>query len=273
MNFIGKIFVLLIFCMTFVFCAGTVMVYVTHVNWKKVALARAADVDANKITIANLMREKEDLANLLAKERSHRRFQLADQATKLALEQTDKNKLAGDNLSLSSQLTETQTQQQLINEANNYVTAENTSLLTAKTLAEEAHDRRLAEVVARNDELAAESAKSTLLQGEKTELVDIVIARKMVMDQRGLTVHSLTDEPPDLDGTISAVSATNPLVQITLGSDDGLKSGHRLEVFSGNSYLGRIVIRDLEPNRSVGVIVKELQKDNFQRGDRVATKL
>ena len=88
-----------------------------------------------------------------------------------------------------------------------------------------------------------------------------------------LDIYSLNTEPPPLDGVITAVSTKAPLVQISLGSDDGLKSGHTLEVFRGSSYLGRIVIREVSPSQAVGVIVTELQKDNFQKGDRVATKL
>jgi hypothetical protein len=273
MNFIGKIFVVMIMIMTFLFCAGTVMVFVTHKNWQEAALAAAARLESAKISNANLLREKEEALNQLAKERAERRLQIADLTSKLSNEQGLKNTLAQDNARLNTQLAEALNQSQLINQASEYLTTENSKLLIAKVGAEEAHDRRLTELVEKTDQLASEQGNSSRLSGENLELAELSATQRMVLNMHGLTLNSISDEPPALDGVVTAVSATTPLVQISLGSDDGLKRGHALEVFRGTSYLGRIVIRELEPNRAVGMIVKELQKDLFQRGDRVATKL
>ena len=62
------------------------------------------------------------------------------------------------------------------------------------------------------------------------------------------------------------------LVEISIGADDGLKVGHALDVYRGNQYLGRIVIKKTSPDRAVGQIIKELQRGQIKRGDRVTTK-
>ena len=54
--------------------------------------------------------------------------------------------------------------------------------------------------------------------------------------------------------------------------DDGLKVGHSLDVYSGNQYKGRIVIKKTNPDRAVGQVMRELQKGQIKRGDRVTTK-
>ena len=63
------------------------------------------------------------------------------------------------------------------------------------------------------------------------------------------------------------------LIEISLGADDGLKEGHTLDVYRGNTYLGRVVIRRTAPDRSVGQIMKELQRGQIRKGDHVTTKL
>ena len=49
------------------------------------------------------------------------------------------------------------------------------------------------------------------------------------------------DVKPTLDGLVLAANKDG-LVEISLGSDDGLERGHTLEVFRGSRYLGRIEV-------------------------------
>jgi len=85
------------------------------------------------------------------------------------------------------------------------------------------------------------------------------------------------NEPPEkraptVDGIVTAVSKSG-LVEISIGSDDGLREGHQLEVFSGSSYLGRIKIRRTAPDRAVGEVIPEYRKGDIKKGNRVATRL
>lgn len=63
------------------------------------------------------------------------------------------------------------------------------------------------------------------------------------------------------------------LIEISLGSDDGLRKGHTVEVFRGSSYLGRARIVKTGPSQAVAEMLKEYQKGFIQKGDRVATRL
>jgi small ligand-binding sensory domain FIST len=273
MNFIGKIFVLIIFILSVVFSAATVMVFVTHKNWKVKAVALAGDLSAAKVANENMVRTKNELENDLAKGRAANRYQIAELTSKLNAEVNKTQVLTAQNADLNTQLAETQNQNQLIVQHNTFLASDNKMLRSGMIAAEEtlrAVERRLYEA---NDSLDAEQNNRELLAGQIKDLASMATSQSMVMKMHGLDIYSLSTEPPPLDGVITAVSTTSPLVQISLGSDDGLKKGHALEVFRGSSYLGRIVIREVDPSRAVGYIVADLQRDNFQKGDRVATKL
>ena len=63
------------------------------------------------------------------------------------------------------------------------------------------------------------------------------------------------------------------LIEVSIGSDDGLRKGHTLEVFRNQSYLGRVVVKSLQPDRAVCEIIPEYRKGIIKRGDRVATRI
>ena len=80
------------------------------------------------------------------------------------------------------------------------------------------------------------------------------------------------DKPPQLEAQVLKVNANNTLVEISIGSDDGLKKGHRLQVFRGKDYLGQITIKDIEVDRAVGEVDKKLQRGLIREKDNVTTK-
>jgi hypothetical protein len=86
----------------------------------------------------------------------------------------------------------------------------------------------------------------------------------------------LQKTPPDVKGRVLTVDGTG-LVEISLGVDDGLQKGHRLEVYrtgaSGATYLGKVEVVEAVPERAVCKIVREFQKGTVQKGDHVASKL
>lgn len=108
---------------------------------------------------------------------------------------------------------------------------------------------------------------------ERNQQATLEIARKkMVMDSRGLTDTTPTDHiAPKVDAVVLEVSDKD-LIKISIGSDDGIKVDHKLDIYRDNTYLGRIVIMRVSGDRAVGRIMKELQRGQIKRGDRVSTK-
>ena len=82
------------------------------------------------------------------------------------------------------------------------------------------------------------------------------------------------DRPPKLEGVVQAVANGN-LVEISLGADDGLKSGHRLIVYrvSGGTrtQLGHVDVLQTAPDKAICKVDSKSLKGPIRKGDRVTT--
>jgi hypothetical protein len=99
---------------------------------------------------------------------------------------------------------------------------------------------------------------------------------KVVMEAGGLNPNTPANAvTPTVDGVVSKIERTGgqQLVEVTIGSDDGLKSGDTLEVFRGSKYLGRLNVMTTAPDKAVGRVNRNFQQGQIMEGDRVATRL
>ena len=82
--------------------------------------------------------------------------------------------------------------------------------------------------------------------------------------------------PPQIDGVVTA-AVEHGLVEVSLGSDMGLRKGHLLEVYRSSggqsTYVGRIEVVQTGPDKSVCKIDPKFQNSNVMVGDRVASKI
>jgi hypothetical protein len=128
-------------------------------------------------------------------------------------------------------------------------------------------------VVDLTDKLHGAAGLEKSLKERHTQLLAEISRYKRVMDKLGVNPNmSVEGIPPELDGIVTAVGTKN-LIEVSLGSDDGLKKGHRLEVFRDNTYLGHAVVLKTDPDRSVAQIDEKSQRGLIKVQDRVATKL
>jgi hypothetical protein len=117
----------------------------------------------------------------------------------------------------------------------------------------------------------AESVRKNLDEVNKQATFEMS-KMKSVLNAHGLRADELvTQFPPLVEGRVIDADGKD-FIEISIGSDDGLKVGHSLDVYRGNQYLGRIVIKKTNPDRAVGQVKKELQRGQIKRGDRVTTK-
>lgn len=113
------------------------------------------------------------------------------------------------------------------------------------------------------------------------ELMQKNLASEKTTDKLGpFDPNALNPPPVNVKGVIEKVIAKDPgLVEISIGSDQGLKMYHTLEVFRLNGkseYLGTIRIMDVGHHRSVGRLMRSsyvVSRGPLREGDRVATKL
>ena len=73
-----------------------------------------------------------------------------------------------------------------------------------------------------------------------------------------------------VQGTVEVVREGNDgLLMISIGSDDGLTEHNKLNVRRGDSYLGKIEVVTLEPNRAVCKVLPEYRQGVIMEGDDV----
>ena len=68
-------------------------------------------------------------------------------------------------------------------------------------------------------------------------------------------------------------SRSAELVEISVGSDDGIATKMKLVVFRGSRYICEIEITDVYPDMAVGRVIEETRNGSIERGDNVTTKL
>jgi hypothetical protein len=282
MTLVGKIFTVLILIMSVAFLMLAVTVFATHRNWRNEVMrprddaegpglkAQIEDVSA---TNKRLREELERASNSLALEQAARRYALSALQTKLEqveqrLQQREKE-FADLQAAHGTMVTTLETNEENLKK----ITDENAELRALVRTAEQARDDKFNDVVVKTDQL---NEFEGLLQEQRERNVDLlsqVSDMKMVLDRHGLDRFTpVVDLPPSVDGIVTAVGEKD-LVEISIGSDDGLRSGHTLEVFRNNAYLGRVVIKETWPDRAVAEIIKEYRRGIIRKGDRVATKL
>ena len=273
MTLVGKIFTMLILILSIVFMAFSMMVFATHRNWKTTATKLQTDLQAANTALKDakdaLEREKTDLA----REQAARKAALAALQVRVTQSETRlaaKQKELEDLTAAHSKATEVaKVAQDRLADLEKETNDLRNTLRTERSRL----DKLFLNVVDLTDKLnQAESLRQNLEEVNR-QATQQMTQMKMVLDRNGLSPDATTVAhiPPKVEGVVLEVSDKD-LVEISIGADDGLKVGHSLDVYSGNTYKGRIVIKKTNPDRSVGQIKKELQRGQIKRGDRVTTK-
>jgi len=283
MTLVGKIFTVLIFVMTIVFMSFAVMVFATHQNWKE--HATNTDTAGGKklgleTQVAQLKQQKADADAQIQRLRDELKVESAARTAVVAAMHTRATQ-AEDQLGLVQRdyatLNANHTQvAEAAEQAQKRLTALETEIAGIRSdlrTTQKDLDSKVLEVVKLTDDLNQAIALRDTEREKNTQAVLQLAQMKMVMDANGLSADSLVSHiAPRVEGVVLEVSDKD-LIEISIGRDDGLKQGHSLEVYRDNTYLGRITIIRTAPDRAVGQIIKELQRGQIKRGDRVSTKL
>lgn len=277
MTLVGKIFTMLIFIMSLVFMTFSVMLFATHKNWKDIAVNPTTGLKAQLTQAYEAKRglevELERLRTQLAEHQAARtqalatlQVSVADATAKLETTSASLAKLQAD---------QSQTVKALeIAEQNLEKTTTEVGLLRDNIVTvQQDRDDKLARVVNLSDLNNQATAKLAQLEERKQQLITQVASQKAVMEKFNITVNTPVEAiPPAVDGVVLAVSDKD-LVEVSIGLDDGLREGHKLEAFRGNQYLGRLNVRKVTANRAVAEIDPKLKQGPIKTGDRVATNI
>jgi hypothetical protein len=270
MNLVGKLLVVLIVVMSVAFMAFSVAVYSTHKNWMEVI------TDPNTGYMVKLREQKEinqKLTEQVTKNQEEANLEkkaLEDKVSKL---ETKRAALQGDVTTLATQVADLkiETAKQLAALTTAQTTLDEKlkqvdSLRKDIASAQLERDENLAKYNQSQQDLNNATNQLTLLKEANTRLA------KILLERQGISPEASVDGvPPKVDGVVLAIGRDN-LVEISLGSDDGIHRGNTLEVFRANKYKGRLEVVQTSPDKSVAKIIPGFQQAKIERDDRVATR-
>ena len=299
MNLVGKIFVVLIFVMAVLWMGFSVAVYATHKNWREVVENPEAKEGKPLGLKPQLERQKEhneELKNQVDK--LTRELDAQKAARRQAL-----NKLEAEKRNLEDQRDRQDAQLATAVEAQNDAlaelkrTQEKEASLRLEIAGGTAPDgtqvvglrEEIRQAQADRDQAVDVLAKQTeqlhqarnevqSLRERLATLTEDYGKAKEVLDKHGLKPEPALYEPipPDVEGKVVEVG-TAGLIEISIGSDDGLRKGHVLHVVRQgggvNNYVGRVEVTQTEPDKAVCKILPEFLQRPIEREDSVRAKL
>ena len=284
MNLIGKIFIVLIFIMSLMFATFSIMVYTTHVNWRHEILRTPAEVarhPAARLQIparASPYGKRSLNTDKLASLTKQLNAEKAAKIQALAKSEATIQALSAEKKTIEDQLKAKETEL-ATNTDTLRATQTNLSNLTAEVKklrndvadSQRETDEQIKKATALTDKLAVATGQLTVLK-ERNEQLTIDVTKAKQLLPKGVTLESPVDASTvKVSGQIAAVSRTK--VELSIGSDDGVRVGQDLDVYRGDKYVGRVKIIDVRPDNSVGTILTEYQQLPIQRGDNVASNL
>lgn len=287
MSLVGKIFTVTILLLSLVVMSFAILVYETQKNWRDVVMNEKPSADKPLGLLPQLKQEKDETEKL-----KQARQEAIDEATALKAEKRQAlAKLEEEKIGLKEENDRLQkAHKELVDGERKAAAATLASQNSATESRKEAEslradvrtanknrDEELAKVVTLTDELHQSVNELNRLKDLNSRLAGDLAKAKKLLDDNGLSLDSAPgNTPPRVEGVVLATHG-NDLVEISIGSDDGLQKGHRLEVYRvdgvSNPYLGRIEIVRTEPDKSVAKIDPNYRKGAIQKGDRVASKL
>ncbi len=280
MTFVGKILVILIMAFSLVFLGVSTVVFTTATNWS----ARAA---TQKTEIGKLQVKLNDLD-----------ARVKDAQGKLDTARQDHSKVVGERENRIKDL------EKQVGEAQGEMTQARSQLEVAQKNAQVA----LAEATARKGEIdvLAETLTKAQTQAnqfnnqniELTDRIRVLDREKGTAEQNARDLRNSTAKmsaflrengfstqnfegtdpnsvPPEVDGRVNQVNVGNTSMEISIGSNDGLRVGQKFQLFRTQprpEYLGKVKIVSVYPNKAVAEVVgRTVGGKKIMEGDSVAS--
>ena len=279
MNLVGKIFIVLILIMSVLFMGFVVAVYATHTNWRDRVMNPDTGLQAQ---LKNVQLEVERLTDQMTKTEQELATEKLARQNSLAQAETQKELLTKERDQLTDDYaTKSQEARQAIaamDQAHRSLAALRTEVekLRADILsAVDVRDDAITSLIAKTDEANGLAVEMQTLQKQMVQTAEQLANAKEVLQKFDLNPEPsryTTTPPKGLAGIVLA-APQNGLVEISIGSDDGLLVGHRLDAYRSSTYLGKIEVIRLVPDKAVCKVLPEFRKGIIQANDRVSTGL
>jgi hypothetical protein len=285
MTFVGKLLVIIQLVLSICFMALAGAVFTRHLNWKELHDIQVAEVvSVNK----ELERERADLKvieDTLDQQVKQLQGQLDEQTNKRGAAEQDLSLLE---IALSTEKAKVNTAESLEQiaaaEAENrrdeaILRLEQNKVLNTKVNEQDAIIQQ------QEDDLFTREVERRTIVTRYSELLRHVAIYRKVLAANGFDTdpkaYARTVAPTPLVfgevvETRRSAQTGRELVEISLGSDDGIKDGDTLFVYrvgERNQYLGEITVELVRHKKAVGVVVNKAKNGVIEAKDHVTTRL
>ena len=286
MTFVGKLLVIIQLVLSICFMVLAGAVFTRHMTWMQSAKDLQVTVDNGIADYNKLDAEKnkiiKDLEAVVAQVRNEATDSKAE--LRLALNEIENQKIL-----IDTQKTGLNTQQALASISGDEAKIRREEALSGRRINEQLNaalnnqNQRVRQLEDElfNKEVGARSLEEryNVMLASLATLRKVLVANQLDPDPNK---YARKLAPPPLvmgkvlDTKKSGRGTSRQLIEISIGSDDGVTEGNVLFVYrigEQNKYLGQIRLELVTPDRAVGVVVERAKNGVIEREDYVTTKL
>ncbi|MDA0809702.1 MAG: hypothetical protein O2983_00410 [Planctomycetota bacterium] len=286
MTFVGKLLVIIQLVLSICFMVLAGAVFTRHMTWMQKANDLQVTVDNGIADYNKLEAEKNKIIKDLEAVVAQVKNDATDAKAELRLAQ---NEIENQKILIDTQKTELNTQQALATISGDEAKIRREEALSGRRINEQLNTAlnnqnqrvRQLEDELFNREVGAKSLeeKYNTLLPQLATLRKVLVANQLDPDPNK---YARKLAPPPLvmgrvlDTKQSGRGTSRQLIEVSIGSDDGLTEGNMLYVYrvgEQNKYLGQIKLELVTPDRAVGVVVGPEKNGVIEREDYVTTKL
>ncbi len=294
MNIFGKILIGLILVASMVFMGFSLVTYATHRNWRDAVQGTPAMEGQPKRsglreTLQQLQQENQDLQERVVRLRERNqsliqqeRLAVAKVATEVygdpefritgANQQVEQ--LRAEKERLDTELAATREQLQVVLGETQEVVEELRTNRSSVADAERNRAKIFEQVTQLTEKLGQLRGDLARLQDRNSQLTAQIEQYQRYVAHAGVREDDRGQAPPRVVGRVIGLNNSERLVEISLGSDDGITEGHELQVFrEGDSpqFVGTVRVIRTQPERAVARVVSV--RSAIEQDDRVAAVL
>jgi peptidoglycan hydrolase CwlO-like protein len=273
MNLLGKIFTVFIFVASLFLLFVAMVVYATHKNWREDAQAATQKLQTAQAASQALETKYQDQVSRLnaeheADQQNVRKLQ-SELETVQRLSATTQREVD----QLRSERRENEGLVAATEQNNSRLQEEVTKLRESIAENQRARDEAFAKTLEATTQLHVTAGQLATIRERYDQIIQQLAKATSALREGGINPDA--DVVVQARGKITATSRSDgkQLIEITIGSDDGVRPQQTVEIFRGERYLGRATILKSDPDRAVGQVIREFQQGQIQEGDDVATKL
>jgi hypothetical protein len=289
MNFVGKILLFVQFVLSIFFMAFAGAVYTAHTNWRDNALKTAASLQKKTAEFNDLQTQLDGVRrDLEAKVKAAEGLATGREVARKGLQtQLDNLQLEANNVKVARNTAGAQAQIAVEDAAARK--SESDNLRSINHQLTQKRDEEFADRIKLEDANHSLEMKLQVAADKVRDLLGRIALLQQALASAGLpsdvnVLMARSNPPPSVVGRITEVKPAkrqgmSELLQVELGSDDGLQIGHEMTAYRPSlngaqqpRFLARVKIVEVTPDRSVAEVIESSRNGPIKKGDNVTTQ-